>query len=375
MAITIDWGNRIIHVPKADMLLIQSTPTEIRELDINSFRLDLKDLEDSEEGMPFPDTHKHNTAVSLGGVTYARVIEIINDYTITFEDGQYAVNLVGANSNIADRVNVNQVSVRSANSAGLTYSRQMENLSYTGGMVYVDATFGIEGTRYPIGTPNTPVNNLLQAEQIVYDRQLQAHYHLHGNFNLDNTVTIIDSLIFGVSYEQTKLYLIGGIIDDCGITNAYVTGDANGGEFDLSFCIIDDMVNFLSSATQSGFSGTMTWPPGVSAYEYLFTYCYSNVAGVATPIFDFNNATNLSVQFRAYTGGMTLKNYSDPNGVMSIDLLSGSVTIDSSCTEGTIVVRGTGFVNDNSGPNCTVISKGVTATHKLLSTQKYIALK
>jgi hypothetical protein len=52
-------------------------------------------------------------------VVLAMVIEIINGYTVTFEDGQYAVNLVGANSNVGDKVNLNDVSVRSANSAGL----------------------------------------------------------------------------------------------------------------------------------------------------------------------------------------------------------------------------------------------------------------
>lgn len=119
MAISIDWGNRVIYVPKDFMTLIQSTPTEIRELNLNTFRLALKDLEDSEEGMCFPDTHRHNTEVTVAGMTLARVIEIINDYTVTFEDGQYAVNLPGANSNVGDVVNVNQVSVRTFNSAGL----------------------------------------------------------------------------------------------------------------------------------------------------------------------------------------------------------------------------------------------------------------
>jgi len=119
MAITIDWGNRIIFIPRNDMTLIQSSPFEVRELDANVFRLALKDLEDSEQGLIFPDTHNHNTEIVLGGVTYARFIEIINDYTVTFEDGQYAVNIVGANTNIGDVTNLNQVSIRTANSAGL----------------------------------------------------------------------------------------------------------------------------------------------------------------------------------------------------------------------------------------------------------------
>jgi hypothetical protein len=125
MAITITWGTKVINVPRADMTLIQASP-EIRELDLDDFRLALKDLEDSEEGMCFPDTHTHNAGVTVGGTTLAMVIEIINGYTITFEDGQYAVNLVGANSNVADVTNVNQVSIRSQNSAGLIGSAVLD---------------------------------------------------------------------------------------------------------------------------------------------------------------------------------------------------------------------------------------------------------
>lgn len=118
MAISVDWPSKVINIPQADLTPLGGG---VYELDLNELRLTLKDLEDG-EGMTFPDTHRHNTEVSVGGVTLARVIEFINGYTITFEDGQYAVNLVGANSNVSDVVNVNQVSVRSANSAGLVVS-------------------------------------------------------------------------------------------------------------------------------------------------------------------------------------------------------------------------------------------------------------
>lgn len=118
MAITVDWPTKVISVPKADMTLVQPSP-EIRELDVDVFRLTLKDLEDDEDGMPFLRTHNHNAPTTIGGVTLARVVEIVNGYTITFEDGQYAVRLVNANNNVSDVTNVNQVSVRSANSAGM----------------------------------------------------------------------------------------------------------------------------------------------------------------------------------------------------------------------------------------------------------------
>jgi hypothetical protein len=116
MAITIDWANKLISVPQSFLTLLGGT---LYELDIDLFRLALKDLEDSEDGMMFDDTHKHSPPVTLGGVVFARQVEIINGYEIMFEDGQYGVNITGGNSNLADFLIRNQVSVRTSNSGGL----------------------------------------------------------------------------------------------------------------------------------------------------------------------------------------------------------------------------------------------------------------
>jgi hypothetical protein len=118
----IDWGNKIINVEKADLLQLQTIPYEIFQLDIPTFKAILGDFMSSDQGMIYSSIFNHNPAITIGGVTLAKVVEILDPYTITFEDGQYAVNLVGANSNIGDRVNLNQVSIRSANSAGLAIS-------------------------------------------------------------------------------------------------------------------------------------------------------------------------------------------------------------------------------------------------------------
>ena len=116
MAITINWSTKVITVPQADLTFLGGTDYE---LDTDAFRLTLKDLEDDADGMPFLDTHRHNTEVTIGGVTYARTLEIINGYTVTFEDGSYSVNLVGSNNNIQDVANLNSVSIRSGNAGGL----------------------------------------------------------------------------------------------------------------------------------------------------------------------------------------------------------------------------------------------------------------
>lgn len=118
MAISVNWATRVISIPRADLTLVSGS---LYELDVDWLRLRLKDLEDGETGMMFPDTHRHNTEVTLSGVTYARTFEVINGYTITFEDvgTPYTVRCVGANHNVADVKNVNQVSLIIGNSAGL----------------------------------------------------------------------------------------------------------------------------------------------------------------------------------------------------------------------------------------------------------------
>ena len=116
MAISIDWGTRVIFVPQADLTPLGGTDYA---LDTNAFRLALNALQADEQGITHPTTHIHIQPRTLGGITYARFVEIINGYTVTFENGSYSVNLIGSNNNIQDVTNLNSVSVRSNNSAGL----------------------------------------------------------------------------------------------------------------------------------------------------------------------------------------------------------------------------------------------------------------
>lgn len=120
MAITIDWPTKVITVPKADTSLVSLGPPEVRQIDVGTAVLDaVRALEASEEGIVFDKAVNHNTTVTVGGVTLARVVELINNYTVTFESGTYRVNLEGANNNVIDSLNYTATQVASKNSAGL----------------------------------------------------------------------------------------------------------------------------------------------------------------------------------------------------------------------------------------------------------------
>jgi predicted GH43/DUF377 family glycosyl hydrolase len=116
--IIVNWPQREIVIPQSSLTHVSGV---FYTLDVNQLHLALRDAEDSEAGMVWPTTHNHTTPPILSGVTYPRVVEIINDYTVTFEclSAPYTITCVGANHNLADVKNSNPVSLIIGNSAGL----------------------------------------------------------------------------------------------------------------------------------------------------------------------------------------------------------------------------------------------------------------
>ena len=126
MAISIDWGTKVITVTQTDTDILTLVSGTLYEMDTLAFQQELKDLEDSEDGMAFPDTHEQALENTISGVTYVRAINIINGYSLTFSpNSQWTVLMDGASNNNfhdvgAGILNQNQVQVIPQNSAGNT---------------------------------------------------------------------------------------------------------------------------------------------------------------------------------------------------------------------------------------------------------------
>jgi len=99
MALSLDPATKVITIPQADLNLISG---DLYELDTDQFRKDVMDLLASENYIWMEDAYTHNTEVTVAGETYARTIEFINGYSITFENNTYSVILRGSNNNIFD---------------------------------------------------------------------------------------------------------------------------------------------------------------------------------------------------------------------------------------------------------------------------------
>lgn len=356
MTISIDWGTKVINVPKVDMTLIQSDPFEIREMSLNTFRLALKALEAGDNGMAFPDTHYHNPPVTVGGVTLARVIALINEYTVTFEDGQYAVNLVGANSNVADRVNLNQVSVRPANSAGLIQTREIEHASFND-VITVDVINGVAGTLYPTGTQVRPVNNIPDALLIDAVRGFNVLAIL-GSITLDTGDDVRGLRLCGETMHKTVIVMNPGAqTEGVELAHTSVSGIADG-EIDLVDCLVGNLSGVHGHFHDCMLAGTIVLN---GSEPTQFIKCVDALPGAGVPVIDLGGSgRDLGVW--GYHGGLKLINKTGEDKV-SVNMDSGRLILDSSIENGQILVKGTGLcrpgIEDNHSGTAVVDTDGL----------------
>lgn len=341
MAISVNWLTKIITVPKADLTLVQSTPNEIYELNLNEFRMWLHDEQDSEEGIVNLEIFTHNTEVELGGITFARVLRIINGYTVTFENGTYAVNLIGANSNVADVTNVNNVSVRPYNSAGLISSPDIEYSSFNE-RVTVDTVNGFSGTLYPIGTMRKPVNNLMDAKIIAQYRGFETIFVI-GDITFANT-DIIDGFTFvGQNPIKSHFELTAGLSSiGCEFIDATINGVLDGNST-INNCVVDDLTYIEGIIKNSILRGTIVLAGGTTTN---ILDCHDGIAGDDKPIIDMGGSGQ-GLTVGGYSGELEIRNKTGTDKI-SIDLLSGEVVLDSTVANGEIDIRGVGRLIDNS---------------------------
>ena len=355
MAISINWGTKVINVPRADMLLVQATPVEIRQLNLDTFRIELKDIEDSTLGMTQLDTHQHNTSVTVGGVVLSRVVELINGYTVTFEDGQYAVNLVGANSNVGDVVNVNQVSVRSSNSAGLQDLSTLLSAAYNG-EVCIDVVNGQAGTDVPLGTRRTPVNNIEDAI-ILLGKESASTLRFKSSFTIENVTIPAGTLITSDSAANVVITVDpSATVQGCEFENVSFIGTADGNNV-IRECNIISMDYVSGFIFQCMFIGTVQVAPG---QLLVALQCFGGtLAGQPNPKIDLNG--NGQLILRDYQGTLELLNHTDDSGDgdMSIDFSSGVLFVRASVTAGFIPVRGICDLRDESTGTANVVDQTV----------------
>jgi hypothetical protein len=351
MTIFINPATFVINVPKADLTLIQSTPNEIRELDSNLFRHWLDDWMDSEDGIYLPKTHVHNTVVTIDGLDYARTIEVLTPYTVTFEDAQYQVNIVGSNNNIHSRRNPNQVSLVPSNSAGLVGIRATEDGAYDGRVVY-DPVNGVAGTGYPIGTYARPSNNVADAKLIAQVRGLGEFQLAPGNYSFGAGDDLSGFVVCGSHAIRTFVQVAAATtVTDVQFEDLILNTSTLDGNTYLKHCVVSEVGGFFGFAEGCVLTGNITITPNTA--NTYFVDCKSGCVGLGTtdlPKIDLSAPGTHNLAFRNWAGPIKFVNSTNAANTVCLDVGGGGeVIIDSTCTAGMIYIRGVSSITNTSG--------------------------
>lgn len=210
--------------------------------------------------------------------------------------------------------------------------------------VYFDPVDGVPGTGDDVGVNDNPVNNEADAFTLLASRKKSVLKIVKGTFTFDRNVS--DLFFDGpADYTAATVDLNGWASSRCGFRHVTLTGDADNSRVAPEECLLDNLINaagifttcYLRSVTLS-VSGTAS-----------FISCTSNVLGSGTPYVDFQGHVN-GVEFRNYSGGLELRNITSPTCSVSVDMNSGHLRLDASCTDlNSLVLRGVGkFTNLSS---------------------------
>lgn len=244
--------------------------------------------------------------------------------------GSYSVMVINTVSNLVDS----------------TVS-QLAEIEYTsfGGGVSVDIINGIPGTSYPAGNKEYPCDSIQNAAFIADDRGFDTIYVI-GNITLGAGDIITGFIIEGQNAGKTSITVLDAAeTNGCEFQECFITGILDGNSI-IRNSIISDL-NYVNGVIFNSMlnPGTITLGGNTTAH---FLDCFSGVPGAGTPTIDFNGGAN-ALAMRSYAGGIALKDKSGSESV-SIDLESGQVILQSTVTQGTIVLRGVGKLTDNTTP-------------------------
>lgn len=349
--ITIDYSgvNYIINVPKAYTQFVETDPTtglEIRQMNLTTFAQDVGDLQDDPDGAWAVTAYEYTAPKAVGGVQLAPVVLVLDPYIVEFEDGQYAVNLQGANTNVQDVAVVNQVSIRANNSAGLTYSDEVQILAYQNASVWIDTIDGLAGTQYPRGTVGNRVNNLTDAVTIA-NRIRFNKIQLEGSLSFTGVPNLARYQITGNTPTSADITATNMGVGSAAFERVSISGSITGrGSF--TDCILGNLTGVQGIFNECALSGNVTLD-SLASEPIIFKDNISSIAGAAKPGVNCNS-TAAGINFRRYTGGLAITNFSNAAGTMSLDLIGAEVSLDSNnCTAGDIVARGVGRLIDENG--------------------------
>lgn len=226
----------------------------------------------------------------------------------------------------------------------------LQEKSQYDGHVSIDTIDGVSGTTGVIGTPGTPVDNFADALLIRTARVLPNSFKLEGSLTL--TTEDITNYIFEGSAASHDTLDLGTATTMNTVLKSLKLQSAVNGTVHCTDCILDNVTEFEGFLIGGAIGGTVTL-----AGEAHIVNVHAAATGANFITIDLQG-NSLPLFLPGWEGAMHIINHSNAGALTAIDMTSGEITLESSCTAGMIVVRGTGTLIDNSA-GATVITEGL----------------
>jgi hypothetical protein len=226
-----------------------------------------------------------------------------------------------------------------------SYALVSQSVGYQNGAIWIDTVNGTAGTEVFVnGTADNPVDTIADALTIA------ASLGLHNlQIAPGSSITLgADMTGYTMRGDKWTLALNSQTITDCYIYGALASGTyvaTSNPVFDK--CNIGAVTGPPLTAFSTAFASTVTFN---GTGTVLLHQSMSGVAGGGAPVFDCGAAVgNLDLNFRAWSGGVDLRNF----GQAGTDKMTlegfGQLILNANCIGGEVQLRGSFKLNDNSG--------------------------
>ena len=220
-----------------------------------------------------------------------------------------------------------------------TFGHLLNEIDYLEKQIWVNTELAVNGS----GSQESPFNNINDAidkaeNDGIYVIDLIGNITLNRNFK-NFKIQGIGSPEVNLNGQNTK-------------NSTFCKAKVKGAFQDGSGCLFEDC-EILDTASLEGtydhcaLLGDLTCQDTATV---LMKDCVSGIPGTGRPTISMNATGTSLLSVRGYSGGLTLKDCNNAADRVTIELHPGSLTFDSSCTNGIMVARGIGkFVDSTAG--------------------------
>ena len=211
-----------------------------------------------------------------------------------------------------------------------------------GRYLWIDATAGSNGSGYQ----QSPFNDLTSLVTESSTSGIKFIVVL-GDLTLDQNM-------IGYNFEGRSIPQInfaGFNVNGSEFTSCALTGAMQGEVRVATGCDLVSVTGLRGTFNECSVAGINALDDGA---RVIFRKGFSST--LITPSFDFTGLATLGTELivKDFSGNVEVNNITAANISASIELNGGTLTIDSTCTDGTVDVIGVGRLVDNSGAGCTV---------------------